>query len=178
MSNGDTPHEKAEQDTTAAERMRELQHADEALAHAFDSTAATLATLGYGDASENLEDSADDARHAAGRAKYGADTYGFAAQTWTDVEHDLGEQAKLTGEKFVADSTAAEAHQTIAGAHGLTDQQRTDLELLEARESASSGVYAKEATAMGAEALQEAHHAQALEESARLVDPESGMAEP
>jgi hypothetical protein len=176
MSNGDTPREKAEQDEAAAERMRQLQHSDESLAHAFDSTALTLATLGYDEAAENVQDAADSARHAGVAAKYSADAYEGAAKSWTELEHDLAEQAKLTGEMYGAQATAAGAHQAITGAHGLTEEQQTQLELVAAREDASTHVYQERAAAMGKEAFDDTQHAQVLEESARLGDPESGMA--
>lgn len=176
MGDENTPHEMAEHDEAAAQRMREVQHADESLAHAFDTTAQTLANLGFGEAAENVQDSADSARHGGVAAKYSAEAYEGAAKSWTEVEHDLTEQAKLTGEMYGAQATAAGAHQAITGVHNLTDDQRTELELIAAREDASTHVYQERAAAMGKEAFDDTQHAQVLEESARLGDPESGLA--
>ena len=107
MGDEHTPHEMAEQDEAAGQRMREFQHADESLAHGFDATAQTLATLGYDQAAENVQVSADSARHAGVAAKYSAEAYEGAAKSWTEVEHDLSEQARLTGEMYAATATAA-----------------------------------------------------------------------
>ena len=50
-----TPHEMAEQDEAAAERMRTMQKVDTDIAHGFDGIAATMANLGYEEAAENAE---------------------------------------------------------------------------------------------------------------------------
>lgn len=176
MGDENSPHEMAEHDEAQAERMRQMQEVDQAVAKSFDTMAGTFQTLGYDEAAENLEDSAQHARKLAGQAKYAAETYDHAAQAWTEVEHDLSEQAKLAGEMYGSGSTAALAHQTLTGAHQITDEQRTELELIAAREDASTHVYQERAAAMGKEAFDDAQHAQALEASARLTDPESGLA--
>ena len=76
---------------------------------------------------------------------------------------------------YGSQATAAGAHQALTGAHDLTDDQRTQLELIAAREDASTHVYQERAGAMGKEAFDDTQHAQALEASARLGDPESGL---
>lgn len=176
MGDEHTPHEMAAHDEAAAERMRQIQHVDETLAKSFDTISGTLATLGYGEAAENVEDSADSARHAGVSAKYSAEAYAGAAKSWTEVEHDISEQGKLTGDMYGAQATAARAHQALTGAHNLSNDQRTELELTAAREDASTHVYQERAAEMGKEAFDDTQHAQALEQSARLGDPESGLA--
>lgn len=173
---GTTPHDQAEVDEAAAERMRGLQQVDENIAHGYDALADTMANLGFEQATESAEDGAESARHAGAQAKNSAEAYEGASQAWTHVDHDLSEQAKLTGQGFVASSTASEAHHTLTSAQGMSDEQRTGLELLAAREDASVPVFGERAAAMGAEAVQDMNHAHALEESARLGDPESGLA--
>jgi hypothetical protein len=172
---GTTPHEQAEVDAANAERMRGLEEAHQNVAHGFDVLDQTFANLGWEAASENAEASADAEHSAAVKAKYSAEAYEGASQAWTHVDHDLSEQAKLTGQGFVASSTASEAHHTLTSAQGMSDEQRTGLELLAAREDASVPVFGERAAAMGAEAVQDMNHAHALEESARLGDPESGL---
>ena len=175
MGDEHTPHEMAEHDEAAAERMRGLQQVDADIAHGFDGIAATMANLGYEEAAENAETSAEKAHHASVAAKYSAEAYEGAAKSWTEVEHDLSTQATLTGEMYGSQATAAGAHQALTGVHDLSDDQRTQLELIAAREDASTHVYQERAAAMGKEAFDDTQHAQALEQSAHLGDPESGL---
>ncbi len=173
-----TPHDMAENDEAAAEHMRDVQAVDVAIAKGFDQMADMLDRMGFDEAAENTEDSAELAHKLAGNAKYAAETYDNAAKAWTEVEHDLSEQAKLTGEMYAAGATASGAHQTLTGAHQLTEEQRTELAVLAAKEDAASHVYQDRAAAMGKEAFDDTQHAQALEASARLTDPDSGLSNP
>jgi hypothetical protein len=178
MGDEHTPSEMAEHDEAAAERMRNLQEVDANIAHGYDAIATTMTNLGYEEIADNAESSAHKYDHASVAAKYSADAYEGAAKSWHEVEHDLSEQARLTGDMYGAQATAAGAHQAITGAHDITDVQRTELELIAAREDASTHVYQERAAAEGKEAFDDTQHAQALEASARLGDPESGLQNP
>lgn len=177
MGDEHTPHEMAEHDEAAAERMRRMQQADTDIVRGFDGIAATMVNLGFDEAADDALDSAERAERASVAAKYSAEAYEGAAKSWTEVEHDLTQQATLTGEMYGSQATAAGAHQALTSAHDLTDDQRTQLELTAAREDASTHVYQERAAAMGHEAFDDTQHAQALEASARLGDPESGLAQ-
>jgi hypothetical protein len=175
MGNDLTPHDMAENDEAAAERMRQHQEVDANIAHGYDAIATTMTNLGYDEVAENAEASGDRFRSAEVAAKYSAEAYEGAAKSWTEVEHDLAQQAKLTGEMYAAGATAAGAHKAITSAHDITDEQRTELELIAAKEDAAIPVFQERAAAMGKEAFDDTQHAQALEASARLGDPESGL---
>jgi hypothetical protein len=175
MGDENSPHQMAENDEAAGERMRGLEETDANIARGFDSITVAMTNLGFDEAAENAGASAGSWDHASSAAKYSAEAYEGAAKSWTEVEHDLAEKATLTGEAYGAQATATGAHQALTGGHDLTDDQRTELELLAAREDASVPVYQSRATEMGHEAADDAQHAQALEASARLGDPESGL---
>jgi hypothetical protein len=143
-----------------AQRQAEI-HAN--LEQGFKAEADVFAALGANEASGNavaeMERETTLERHASAAS---AD-YAAAGREWQTVDHDLNEEARLTGEMLVAGTGQKRAENLLSHPEGLTEAQQTAIALEAARDRATMPVYADRAGHFDGEATDHAVKAQDLE---------------
>ena len=133
------------------------------LEHGFKAEADVFAEMGANEASGNAvaemhRESTLEAHAAAASADFAA-----AGRDWQTVDHDLKEEARLTGEMLVAGTGQKRAENLLSHPEGLTEEQQTAIALEAARDRATMPVYAERATHFDDEAADHAVQAQDLE---------------
>jgi hypothetical protein len=158
-----TPAGMADVDFLEA-RLSETQaevHAN--LEQGFKAEADVFAVMGASEASGNAttemhRETTLEAHAAAASADYAA-----AGRDWQTVDHDLKEEARLTGEMLVAGTGQKRAENLLSHPEGLTEEQQTAIAVEAARDRATMPVYAERASHFDDEATDHAVKAQDLE---------------
>jgi len=166
-----TPDELAAWDVEQATKMRAREADDRSMAAGLDGISGMLEAAGMSDAATDargMAERASDRAQDAGEAAYDFDR---AARGWKTAEHDIAEQARLSGDAVVAGRHAATEART-AGAHPEYPFLRDEANQASQDEAAlrqSAGEAGNRATADAQ--LAESYEAQAFERESQSEKP-------
>lgn len=158
------PNKRAELDDQQAAQERSEAHDMYRTAGNLGTTADNLRTMGFGEAGDVLEKTADWAAAGANVEMQAAAHMTDAADHWRTVAHDLDGQAKATGEACLAEAS----HQANLerAQRAATDDDRLGYEAQGAAAATLEAGYQHQATAFGQDAQTAAATALADEKAA------------
>jgi hypothetical protein len=160
------PAGMAEADMAAAQHELDSGKVHGDISAALAQEATTLRELGWDEASGKVGDAAAHESAVQMQHQAVADAYTDAAHEWREADREYQEAGRLTGEARVGHDRERTAGDKLQHPD-LSDEQRTALELEQAREHASEPVLEHRAEEVGAEADHHASKASNIEHFAR-----------
>ncbi len=161
------PAGMADADMAAAQQELDTGKIHGDISAALAQEATTLRELGWDEAYGQVADAAAHESSVKSQHEAVAASYTDAAHEWREADRELQESARLTGEAHVAHDRERTANEALGHPDGLSDGQKTTLELQAAREQASEPVLEHRASEVAADADHHATRAENTEHFAR-----------